>query len=158
MYAVAETASSRAGRYGIKAGAGMFLLVALFSTSCGYSKNGSSSGCFLNTLNVMPTTASADHNMMSPGNSQQFVAFAGQSSMSGCLYAQSNLSSVTWSVSDPASVTIGNGGAMMGSPGDMPGMASCVRSTSSPVTITATLPPDQNSGHMASGTAMLTCR
>ena len=51
------------------------IALAIGCNACGgYSSN--SSNCFFNTLNVSPPSASADHNLAAPGNSQQFQAFA----------------------------------------------------------------------------------
>lgn len=70
---------------------------------------------------------------------------------------QSNLTNVTWTVSDTTNASIGNN--MTGNPQtDNFGLATCLHSSSTPITVTATLPPGSNSGHMATGTATLNCK
>ena len=132
------------------------LALALASNACG-GYSGNSSNCFISSLSVSPPTAIADHNLFPPGNSQQFSAFVGQASSSACAYMQSNLTNVMWTVSDPANATIGN--SMTGNPQtDNFGLATCMHSSSAPITVTATLPPGANSGHTATGAATLNCK
>ena len=132
------------------------IALAIGCNACGgYSSN--SSNCFFNTLNVSPPSASADHNLAAPGNSQQFQAFGGQASAGNCTYTQSNLTNVTWSLSDTANASIGN--TFTGNPQtDNYGLATCLHSSNTPTTITATLPSAVNSGHTATATATLTCK
>jgi len=130
--------------------------LAIACSSCG-GYSGNSSNCFINTLNVSPASGAADHNLAAPGNSQQFSAFVGQASSSGCTYMQSNLTNVTWSVSDTTNASIGN--TMTGNPqADNFGLATCLHSANTPITVTDTLPSSANSGHTAMGTATLSCK
>ena len=70
---------------------------------------------------------------------------------------QSNLTNVTWSVSDTANASIGN--TMTGNPqADNFGLATCLHSSATPITVTATLPSSANSGHTAMGNATLSCK
>jgi len=130
--------------------------LAIACSSCG-GYSGNSSNCFINTLNISPPSGVADHNLAAPGNSQQFSAFVGQASSSGCTYMQSNLTNVMWSVSDTANASIGN--TMTGNPQtDNFGLATCLHFAATPITVTATLPAGSNSGHTATGTATLSCK
>ena len=106
--------------------------------------------CYYASLAVSPSAATADHAASPPGNSQRFLAW-GHGTKEGCFTLQSNLSNVTWSVSDTLAVTISN------AQDPTYGLATCVNSTLSPVTVTATLPADKNSGHQITGTATLSC-
>src|SRR5690349_2511190 len=129
--------------------------LALACNACGgYSSN--SSNCFISSLSISPASAIADHNLLPPGNSQQFAAFVGQASSGSCAYAQSNLTNVTWAVSDTTNASIGN--TMTGTAQDNFGLATCLHSSNAPVTVTATMPAGSNSGHMATGTATLNCK
>ncbi len=101
--------------------------------------------CFVSTLNVSPQNATVP-----PGNSQQFLAF-GSTTTVACTITNSNLRSVTWSVSDPVNVTISN------TPDATFGNAACTGATAGPVTVTATLPASANGGHPVTGTATLVC-
>ena len=129
----------------------------LFDNACGGYSSSNSSSCFVNTLNVSPPSATADHNMAPPGNSQQFMAFGGQTSNANCAYTQATLTTVSWTVSDTTNATIGN--TMTGNAQtNNYGLATCLHSAATPITVTAVLPAGQNSGHTASGTAILTCK
>jgi hypothetical protein len=132
------------------------IALAVGCSACGgYSS--SSSSCFFNTLNISPPSASADHNLASPGNSQQFLAFGGQAAAGNCSYTQANLTNVMWTVSDTTNASIGN--TITGNPQtDNYGLATCLHSSNTPITVTATLPSAANSGHTATGTATLTCK
>jgi len=130
--------------------------LAIGCSACGGYSSNSSSNCFFTSLNVSPPTGSADHNLAAPGNSQQFLAF-GQPSSSSCAYTQASLTNVSWSLSDPTNASIGN--TITGNPQtDNYGLATCLHSSSTPITVTATLPSSANSGHNAMGTATLTCK
>lgn len=99
--------------------------------------------CSFQSLNLSPTTAS-----ISVGTSQQFLAF-GNSRPMGCAAAASNLSTVTWSVSDAVNTTLSNTNGTA--------TVTCVGHTSTSVTVTATLSSAQNHGHTITGAASLTC-
>src|SRR5580765_6556450 len=95
--------------------------------------------CMFGSLSVSPTTATADHGVPSPENSQRFLAWGGNLTP-GCAATGSNLMEVTWSVSDPVSVTISN------AQDSTFGTATCINSTPTPITVTATLPASANHG------------
>ncbi|HEY6968071.1 MAG TPA: hypothetical protein VJA94_02615 [Candidatus Angelobacter sp.] len=103
--------------------------------------------CKINSINVFPAAATANHNALPPGNMQQFAAFIA-SEPSGCAFMQSNLTNATWSVSDTTNISIGN------APGTN-GMATCNGATAGAATVTATVPAGD--GTNVSNTASLTC-
>lgn len=112
--------------------------------------------CTVTGVSVFPDTTFADHNAVSPGNGVHFFAF---STVTGsCVSAQkspvpqSSLRNVTWSVSDPVNVSIGNMQDLNY------GTATCLNSTATPVTVTATLPASANHDKKFVGTAKLTCQ
>ena len=98
-------------------------------------------------IHVSPPTASADHLLPAPGNQQQFLAFA--DAAPGCPAFQSNLTIVSWSVSDTQNASISN------VQDASYGTATCKNATNNPVTVTAML---SAGGQMLSGSASLTCR
>lgn len=111
--------------------------------------------CDLTGVRVSPQSATANHSSPAPANSQQFTAFG--EIPEGCAIAQSNLTNVTWSVSDTQDVSISN------THDQTYGLATCINATSGPVTVTGTAPagnppcptcPVQS----VSGTARLTCQ
>ena len=120
-------------------------LVLLF-VGCGTSTR----DCLFGSLNVTPPAASADHTAPVPGNSQSFLAW-GSNLSPGCGATASNLLNVTWSVSDSTNVTISN------APDSTFGTTTCVHSTPTPITVTATLPASSNKGRQVTGTATLMC-
>jgi hypothetical protein len=122
-----------------------FVALCLALAGCGGSAN---NGCFIQSINVSPGSATVDHTAAPPGNTQQFAAFAA-SVPQGCEVAQSNLTTVIWSVSDPVNVSIG------ATPGPSFGVASCKAATSGAVTITGTL--NQADLVPVKATASLTC-
>ncbi len=84
-------------------------------------------------VSVSPNTATADHTAAQPGNQQQFVAFNSFPIKQGCpAITAAILNNVTWSTSDPGNVSISN------TQGPTCGVATCINSVSSAVTITAT--------------------
>ena len=111
---------------------------------------GTSNECSFGSLSVSPRTATADHAAPPPGNSQRFLAFGGDLP-SGCAAVTSNLMNVTWSVSDPVNVTISN------AQDSTFGTATCIASTPTSVTVTATLPAGKNNGSQVAGEAALAC-
>jgi len=121
------------------------ILLSIVLAGCG---GNTSSGCRILSLNVSPNASAVNHNAAAPGNTQQFDAFAG-STTPNCAVAQSNLTTVTWSVSDPVNTTIGT------TPGLSYGVATCKAATSGAVTVTATL--SQTDFAPVTGTASLTC-
>ncbi len=126
-------------------------LVVLAATLAGCHAVVNGGTCRYESLAVSPATATADHAAIPPGNGQQFLAF-GRGLTAGCAAVQSNLPNVTWTVSDAVNVTISNAADTTS------GVATCKAATAGPVTVTATLPADKNSGLMVSGTGSLTCR
>jgi hypothetical protein len=116
-----------------------------FLASCGGGTM--SSQCQIASIVVSPASAKADHTAVAPGNSVQFSAF--QNSVGPGLCAQSNLLSVTWSLSDPVNATISNshdqGNANFG-------RATCVNAAPAPITVTATAPTGTGTNLSASAT------
>jgi hypothetical protein len=121
------------------------ILVCLALTGCGGTPI---NGCNIQSINVAPSAATVDHTATSPGNTQQFAAFAA-SVPQGCAVAQSNLTTVTWSVSDPVNVSIG------ATSGPSFGLATCKAATSGAVKVTGTL--NQTDFAPVIATASLTC-
>lgn len=102
--------------------------------------------CSLQQITVSPLSATANH-LSSPGNTQQFLAFGMASP--GCAVIQSNLTNVTWSVSDTTNVSISNVHDITF------GVATCKAATAGPVTVTASMPSAKGGNIVA--TASLTC-
>jgi hypothetical protein len=121
------------------------VVLCLALAGCGGNAN---SRCFIQSISISPGSAIVDHTAAPPGNTQQFDAFAA-SVPQGCAVAQSNLTTVIWSVSDPVNVSIG------GTPGPAFGAATCKAATSGAVTVTGTL--NQTDFAPVSATASLTC-
>jgi hypothetical protein len=107
--------------------------------------------CSFGALSVSPPTGSADHSALSPGNSQQFLAF-GTNLPAGCMSTQSNLLNVTWSLSDVANAKISN------SQDATFGVATYTNVAPTAITVTATLDASHNSGKTVTGTALLMCK
>jgi hypothetical protein len=112
----------------------------------------------LMAVSVSPEAATADHSAVPPGNAVQFFAFG--VAPSGCFVPamgtespipQSSLHDVTWSVSDPANVSISN------THDATFGTATCLAAAPDAVTVTAGLPADKNHGKALAGTAILNC-
>jgi hypothetical protein len=121
------------------------VVLSLALAGCGGNAN---NRCFIQSINVSPGSATADHTATPPGNTQQFDAFAA-SVPQGCAVIQSNLTTVIWSVSDPVNVSIG------ATPGPSFGLATCKAATSGAVTVTGTL--NQADIAPVKATASLTC-
>jgi hypothetical protein len=126
-------------------------LLCAFVAGCG----GGSLDCSLTGVSVSPATTIADHNAVSPGNTARFFAFgmvpSGCVSTAKAAIPQAAMRDVTWSVSDPENVSVSN------VDDDTYGTATCLHSTSAPVTVTATLPASATQRTMLVGTAKLTC-
>lgn len=103
--------------------------------------------CFYTSLSVSPQNATADHLVSPPGNQVSFAAFG--VAPSGCAVPQSNLTTVVWSVSDTADVSISD------QHDPTYGVATCRNATSTPAIITATL---TETNQTATGSTTLTCR
>ncbi len=124
------------------------LVVTTFLASLGCG--GNQQNCDLTALSVLPSSATADHAVSSPGNQVQFFAgpiTKGQCVAAGCV----NCSGQTWTVSDTVNVSISN------SANDN-GTATCLGATNGAVTITATAPVSTKNTKTVSGTATLTCK
>ena len=121
------------------------ILLCLAPTGCGGK---SATECRVLSINVGPGAATVNHAAAPPGNTQQFLAFVG-SEPSGCSFAQSNLTTVVWSVSDPVNASISN------VQGLTYGVATCKAATAGTVIVTGTL--SQTNFKDVSGTASLTC-
>lgn len=118
----------------------------LVSAGCG----GTQQNCDLKALSVSPSSGTADHAVSSPGNQVQFVAgpvTKGQCAVAACV----NCWGQTWTVSDPANVSISNNA-------NDDGTATCLGATNGAVTITATAPVSRKTTQTVDGTATLTCR
>jgi hypothetical protein len=125
-------------------------IVLLFSCCALAGCGSSTTTCKLTAINVSPQNATADHAAAAPGNQMQFAAFAA-SATPGCAIALSNLTTATWSVSDPVAVSIG-----INAQSPNYGNATCVAATVSPVTVTATVPAGD--GTTVSNTSSLSCK
>jgi hypothetical protein len=108
----------------------------------------SAPACKLTAINVSPASATISHTAPPPGNTQHFDAFA-SAVTPGCVVAQSNLTTATWSVSDTTNVSISNvHDATYGT-------ATCKGATAGAATVTATVPAGD--GTNVVNTAALTC-
>ncbi len=133
----------------VKTFVGLIFLIfsAVILLSCG-----STVVCAFHSVNVSGSTSVAvDHSALPPGNQVQFIAF-GNDATAGCLFFQSNLMNVAWTVSDTQNITISN------AKDTTYGVATCINATTGPVTVTATLPSDLNNGTTATGTSNMTCK
>jgi hypothetical protein len=96
------------------------LLSCVFLASCGWYGN----TCAI-TAAVTPSSGTADHSAIAPGNQVQFSI---KSTVTGnCPLVADKVG--TWSTSDPANTTISNSAPNQG-------LAICINVTSSPATIT----------------------
>ncbi|PYP90412.1 MAG: hypothetical protein DMG65_11910 [Candidatus Angelobacter sp. Gp1-AA117] len=121
------------------------LLFCLLITGCGGSHT--PMGCIQTGIAITPQTATADHNVASPGNSVHFIA---DGKFTGCVPPPAILTNVTWSVTDTVNVSISN------APDQTFGLATCKGATAGATTVTATGPLPN--GTMTSATASLTCQ
>lgn len=117
--------------------AGTLMFLPLF-LSCGDKKN-----CSLR-ITVDPASTTVDHTAAPPGNSAQFTALG--SFPSGCPLPPIPALKITWSVSDPADVTL-----TTNTPGGSQVTATCVNASGSSVTVTGSVSSD------IKGTAKLKC-
>jgi len=128
----------------------MAMLAAL--TGCG--GHSSTPDCTVNSFNISPATATADHLAAPPGNQVQFFGFDAINTLPpGCstvAVTQAARIDLKWVVSDPVNVAIGN------TQGVDYGLATCNNATAGAVTITATGPNARNA--TIAGTATLTCK
>ena len=111
-------------------------VVVCFSCSALLSCGSQSDCSMVSVLRVGPTNAAADHMAKAPGNAVQFTAFVAQ-----VLVHPQNACGVptvaaavrpTWIVSDPTNVTIDSAADATN------GLATCIGTTASPVTVTGT--------------------
>ncbi len=115
-------------------------------TSCGGNT------CELVALRVTPTTATANHLAVPPNNQVRFAAngdYRGSCVLPTCVDC---LPGVTWSVSDPANVSLAPSQS-----GISAIVATCVGQTNGTVTLTATA-TGTTSQKAVTGTATLTCQ
>jgi predicted small lipoprotein YifL len=112
---------------------------------------GKSSGplCKITAIKVFPTSATVDHTAAPPGNTIQFAAFVATGTP-GCEFPLANLTTATWSTTDPTNVSIG---ATIQGPDY--GKATCKGATAGAATVTAVVPASD--GTNVSNTASLTC-
>lgn len=123
------------------------LLLVIVSAGCGGKSQVDCSVAL--GLSVAPMSATADHAAAAPGNKISFVA--SDTPPPGCLPTPGPLRmDLKWSVSDTVNTTIGN------TPNVDYGVATCINTTSSPVTVTAT--GTNRLGNTITGTATLTCK
>ena len=104
--------------------------------------------CTFVAVKIAPQSASADHTALPPANGLTFTA-VGATVPPGCGVMHSNPANVTWSVSDSVHASISNAQDQTN------GTATCLGTTASPVTVTATAP---SGGSTGSATALLTCQ
>ena len=123
-----------------------FLLLMAFSAGCG----GHSPDCTaFDALFVVPQSATADHAAAAPGNKVSFVS--GNATPLGCPPMPVPLrTDLKWTVSDTANTSIGN------TPNVDYGVATCINTTPTPVTVTAT--GTNGMGATISGNATLVCK
>ncbi len=123
----------------------LLLIATASAVACG------NSDCHLTAINVSPSSATADHSAAAPGNQAQFAANGEFSANCVQLACVNCLQGVTWSVSDPANVSL--------TPvtGQSVVVATCIANTSGSVTVTATAPVAAGSNDTVVGTASLTC-
>lgn len=95
---------------------------------------------------MSPATATASHTAAAPGNQQQFSN--NPVFHQGCPALPLAFGFATWSVSDPANVSISN------AKDSTYGTATCTGATAGPATVTATATLN---GSTVSGSASLTC-
>jgi hypothetical protein len=103
-------------------------------------------------MSVGPITASANHSAKAPANSAQFQAGITQQlvhpSSSCALPALAVAAEPNWTVSDPGKATISSAKDLTN------GLATCLASSSSPITVTATQPSNPAA---LTATATLNC-
>ncbi|HEY6968831.1 MAG TPA: hypothetical protein VJA94_06495 [Candidatus Angelobacter sp.] len=123
------------------------LLVVVFHAGCGGTAPPDCSVAV--GLKVAPQTATADHSAAPPGNQISFVALDMPPASCPPTPGAPRLD-LTWSVSDPGNVTIGN------TQGVDYGVATCKNASANPATVTAA---GTNKLKMPiNGTASLTCK
>jgi hypothetical protein len=130
-----------AKRYFANACLGGILSITLCSMGCG----GSPKPCNITaviSLNVTPTTASVNHAVASPGNTQAFLAQVGSSA---CGVTTTALASSNWTASDPS--------VQLSTSPTTQVTATCTAALASPVTISAV----SADGRMLTGRATLSC-
>jgi hypothetical protein len=122
-------------------------LFMFFAAMAGCGGN-SDPACKLTAIKVFPASATISHTAAPPGNSQQFSAFA-STGTPGCVFAQSNLTTAIWSVSDTTNISISNVHDATY------GIATCKGATAGAATVMATVPAGD--GTNVVNTALLTC-
>jgi hypothetical protein len=136
----------------------MMLLAAIeLMTGCGAAAR---SCTYTNFPSVAPATATADHVAVAPGDQQQFSAFSQReptTASAGCAVPTANPTNITkltpaWTVSDSANVKISSAQDATN------GLATCLGTTKSPVTITALGSTTPGGVSQILATATLTCK
>ncbi len=124
---------------------GLLMPALALTISCG-----SGNHCQLIALSVSPSSATADHSAVAPGNQVRFFA-QGQVPASCAVVQCVNCYGQKWSVSDPVNVSISNNASDNGT-------ATCLAATNGAATVMAVAPAGQGTTQTVSGTASLTCR
>ena len=102
------------------------------------------------TLEVNPAAATADHLAKSPDNQQKFYSESEASAAPGCpLPANMGLASPAWTNPAPLAISISSAKDQTN------GLATCLASTTGPVTLTATVDTDKTA---QSVTVAFTCK
>lgn len=107
---------------------------------------GNAPDCGISGLNVVPSSAMADHAATAPGNSQVFSASFQFKNSSGCVAITAALVNSNWTASDPSVHFSSTPTSMV--------TATCTAAVTNPVTIIAT----SADGQMLPGQASLTCK
>ena len=136
----------------------LFLVTALVPVTAVLAGCGTAASCSLaNVVDVSPAVATADHMTFAPGDQQQFNASSSlkpsaTSSGSCAVPALSVKLTPTWTVSDPINVKISSAQDATN------GLATCISTTKSPVTVTALGTLTAGGVTQTLGTATLTCK
>jgi hypothetical protein len=129
-------------------------LLAAMQLVMGYG--GAAPCSYTNVVTVSPAVGSADHLAVAPGDQQQFSAFSQElptANSSGC--AVPNVIAKltpTWTVSDSTNVKISSAQDATN------GVATCIGTTKSPITVTALGALTAGGATQTLGTATLTCK
>jgi hypothetical protein len=109
-----------------------------------------------NVVEVSPAVATADHMAAAPGDQQQFSAYSSfkpSATSTGCAIPQVIAKlTPTWTVSDPTNVRISSAQDATN------GLATCLGTTKSPVTVSAIGTPASGGPSQTLATATLTCK
>jgi hypothetical protein len=113
---------------------GSFLgLAGIAALLCGCATSGSTNCTVTAVLGVQPSSATANHASVAPGNEQRFVATEHSTAVPGCpIPLVVPVVYPAWTSSDPVDVTVSSAQDATN------GLATCVNATLTPVTLTAT--------------------